>query len=262
MKSGLDGKKRRRWDVFLETEGKSLGLAHCRPFIENKLVNDIFYEGEFKGRPCIVKCSSRAPESIENEFTLGKRLHSIDPLHFPEFYALRSGPLSFVVTEKIEGGKSLADEPDDRYADDVLAILDALYEAKVVHRDFLPSNFLIAADGHLKLIDLQFAVDMESRRIDPWLKRNPQYHFGVFAAVITRDGAWWDDAAFACLLLPSLRSRARSRIGRLRFEVPFSPFVRIRLRMLVLIMRMQRMFCRRNSRRRKVLDRRLERFKW
>ena len=262
MKRKLNERRRRRWDALIETEGKALGLGNCRPFLENKLVNDIFYEGLLNGRPCIVKCSSRAPESIENEYALSSRLHAIDPVHFPAAYAFHPGPLAFVVMEKVEGNRSLADDPDDRYADEVLAILDSLYEAKVVHRDILPSNFLIAPDGHLKLIDLQFAVDMEAKRIDPWMKRHPRYHFGVFAAVVTRDGAWWDDAAFACMLLPSLRTGARSRIGRLRFEVPFSPAVRIRLRLFVLMMRMQRMFCPKDSRRRKALDRRLERFKW
>jgi len=254
MKRKLDERRRRRWDALIETEGKALGLGNCRPFLENKLVNDIFYEGLLVGRPCIVKCSSRAPESIENEYALSSRLHASGP----GWNAYAAGKWM----GKVEGNRSLADDPDDRYADEVLAILDSLYEAKVVHRDILPSNFLIAPDGHLKLIDLQFAVDMEAKRIDPWMKRHPQYHFGVFAAVVTRDGAWWDDAAFACMLLPSLRTGARSRIGRLRFEVPFSPAVRIRLRLYVLMMRMQRMFCPKDSRRRKALDRRLERFKW
>ena len=163
--------------------------------------------------------------------------------------------------EKIKGNRTLEDEPEDKYADEVLAILDSLYKANVVHRDILPSNFLIAPNGHLKLIDLQFAVDMENQRIDPWLQRHPQYHFGIFAAAVTCDGAWWDDAAFACMLLPSLRDGARSRIGRLRFEVHFTPSDRIKLRLFVLMMRMQRMFCSRGSRKRKALDRRLERFK-
>jgi hypothetical protein len=261
MRRRLDERTRRRWDALVETEGRSIGLADCRPFLENKLVNDIFYEGLFNGRPCIVKCSSRAPESIENEYTLSSRLHAVDPLHFPAVYAFHPGPFAFVVTEKVEGNRSLEDEPDDRYANEVLAILDSLYKANVVHRDFLPTNLLIAPDGHLKLIDMQFAVDMGTKRVDPWLARHPKYHFAVFAAVITRDVAWWDDAVFACMALPSLRTLALSRVGRLRFEVKFSPLVRIKLRMLVLAMRLQRLFCAKGSRRRNALDRRLRRFR-
>ena len=245
----------------METEGRILGLSGCRPFLENKLVNDIFYEGMFKGMSCIVKCSSRAPESIANEYELGKRLHSVDPMHFPAVYGHHPGPFAFVVIEKIEGGRSLADEPDERYADEILAILDSLYAANVIHRDILPSNFLIAPDGHLKLIDFQFAVDMGTQCIDPWLKRHPKYHFAVFAAVVTRHGAWWDDAYFAGMLLPTMRERVRSRIGRLRFEIAFSPLDRIRLRFFVFTMTIQRMFCTKESRKRNALDRRLDRFK-
>lgn len=260
-KHALPARIRRKWDLLMQTEGARLGLADCRPFLENKLANDIFYEGRFKGQPCIVKCSSRACESIRNEYTLGQKLHAQDPRHFPAFYAFHPGPLAFVAMEKIKGGKSLADEPDDRYADEVLAILDSLFQANVVHRDILPSNFLIAPDGRLKLIDLQFAIDMTAPRIDPWLERHPGYHFAVFAAGITRDGAWWDDATFARMLLPSLWDRARSRAGRLRYEIPFSRSIRIRLKCLALVMRMQRMFTPKGSRRRQTLDRRLERFK-
>ena len=246
----------------METEGKALGLSDCRIFLENKLVNDVFYEGRFKGAPCIVKCSSRAPESIINEYELGSRLHATDPLHFPEVFACHPGPFAFVVREKVESEKTLAEEPDDRYADEVVAIIDALFEADVIYRDILPANFLIASDGHLKLIDFQFAVDMRTRRIDPWMRRHPEYHFTVFAAVLQGHVAWWDDADFATLLLPGLRPRLESRIGRLRFEMRLTPLILFRLRLLALRLRIRHLFCRRDARKRDALRRRLERLRW
>ena len=258
----LPWREREKWDALVREEGAMIGLSDCNAFLENKLVNDIFYEGVFKGRPCVVKCSSRAPESVENEYKLASRLHALDPVHFPEVYAFSPGPMAFVVTERIEGGKTLADEPDDKYADEVLAILDSLYEAKVVYRDILPANFLIAPDGHLKLIDFQFAVDWNDRRIDPWLRRHPAYHFTVFAGVLQNGVAWWDDADFSTLLLPSLDKSARSRIGRLRLEIPLSAGVRARLALIAFGMRLQRIFTRRGSRKRQSIDRRLERFSW
>jgi serine/threonine protein kinase len=166
------------------------------------------------------------------------------------------------VTEKIEGGKSLEDVPADGFGDDLVAIVDALHAANVVHRDILPSNFLVAPDGHLKLIDFQFAVDMATKKVDPWLLRRPTYHFLVFAAAIGPTGAWWDDAAFVDFLFPFLRERLRSRIGRLRFVFPFSPLVRLRLRLLANGMKLQRLFTRDGSRKRQSIDRRLERFSW
>ena len=262
MARPLKESTRAKWNALIETEGRALGLSDCRIFLENKLVNDIFYEGLFKGRPCIVKCSSRAPESIVNEYELGSRLHATDPLRFPEMFACFPGPFAFVVREKIESERTLADDPDDRYADEVVAIIDDLFRADVVFRDILPSNFMVAADGRLKLIDFQFAVDMRTKRIDPWMRRHPDYHFTVFAAVVQGHVAWWDDADFATLLLPSLRQRLKSRIGRLRFEVRLAPSDLFRLRLLAMRLRIRKLFCRRDTRKRRAICRRLERFKW
>lgn len=258
--NALPRRLRAKWDELIATEGAAMGLSECRVFLENKLVNDIFYVGLHNGRPCMVKCSSRAPESIVNEYEIGRRLHAVAPAHFPAVYACRPGRFAFVVTERIGESISLADRPCDGYADEIAAILDALYAANVVYRDVLPSNFLISPDGHLKLIDFQFAVDMSSGRVDPWLMKHPTYHFAVFAAGISDGGAWWDDAAFACTVFPSARPVLRSRIGRLRFEMRFSFPVRMLLAFHVCKMRVQRMFCGRKSRKYRTLTRRLERF--
>ena len=260
--NALPWREREAWDALVATEGARLGLSECRAFLENKLVNDIFYEGLWKGRPCIVKCSSRAPESIENEYELASRMHAADPLHFPAAYALHRGPRAFVVLEKVEGGRSLEDESDEGHADDILAILDALFAAGIVHRDIQRSNFLVGPDGRVRLIDFQFAMDAKTKRIDPWLARRPTYHFAVFAACLGPNGAWWDDALFASCLFPSVRQLAKPLVGRLRLEIPFTASVRLRLRLLALAMRVRRLFTAKGSRRRAALDRRLKRFTW
>ena len=260
--NALPWREREAWDALVATEGARLGLSKCRAFLENKLVNDIFYEGLWKGRPCIVKCSSRAPESIENEYELASRMHAADPVHCPAAYALHPGPRAFVVLEKVEGGRSLEDESDEGHADDILAILDALFAAGVVHRDIQRSNFLVGPDGRVRLIDFQFAMDAKTKRIDPWLARRPTYHFAVFAACLGPRGASWDDALFASCLFPSVRQSAKPLIGRLRLEIPFTASVRLRLRLLALAMRVRRMFTAKGSRRRAALDRRLKRFTW
>ena len=56
----LDDATRGSWDALIKTEGKALGLEDCRPFLENKVVNDIFYAGTFKGEPCVEVLVARA----------------------------------------------------------------------------------------------------------------------------------------------------------------------------------------------------------
>ena len=104
---GLSDRLRCEWNRIVAAEGARLGISDCRPFLENKIANDIFYEGMFNGRPCIVKCSSRAPDSIANEYEMLKRMHAEAPEVFPEPFALwtsRNGRMAFVAMEKVAGG--------------------------------------------------------------------------------------------------------------------------------------------------------------
>ena len=106
MSSGLPPEERAKWDALIKQEGGAMGLSGCRAFLENKLVNDIFYEGKFNGVPCVVKCSSRAPESIANEYEMSKRLLAADPGVCAEALALwrsEDGRRAFVVTRRLAG---------------------------------------------------------------------------------------------------------------------------------------------------------------
>ena len=174
----LPYKLRKRWDEIISTEGVSHGLSECRPILEKKMVNDIFYEGLFNGVPCIVKCSSKAPDSIANEYEMLKRVQEADSTVFPEPFACwisRDGRMAFVVMEKIGGGTPAAP------ADDILRMTHALKKTGIVHRDISTVNILCGEDGHLKLIDFQFAIDRNNYHESSFMRLNPKYlyvHFG------------------------------------------------------------------------------------
>jgi len=226
---------RRKWDCIMASEGARLGLSECRAFLENKTVNDIFYEGLFNGRQCIVKCSSRAPDSIQNEYEMLKRVHSADAAVFPEPYALwtsSDGRMSFVAMEKV--GSGTPTEP----ADDILRMAEALRSTGIVHRDVSTENILCGEDGHLKLIDFQFAIDRNDYHESRFMLHNPKYlyvHFGNCEGLGL--GKWNDILGLGlaeCLkrFAPQAKdaqARLLAMADGMTFSAPVPPFSRLRL---------------------------------
>jgi len=203
-KSVLPLKCRAAWDALIAGEGAEMGLADCSPFLENKLVNDIFYMGNWKGIPCVVKCSSRAPASIRNEYEVSRRLSAVAPVCAEALahWEAPDGRRAFVVTRRLPGA-SLAEllargvEPDEAIGllEDMLGIARALSEAGLVWRDIIPDNFMLDSDGHLKLIDAQFAIDRWDFREDPYMLANWKYRSLVFAHHPDMAGRGWNDVA-------------------------------------------------------------------
>lgn len=202
---GLAPALRRGWDAVLAAEGPALGLSGCRPFLENKQVNDLFYEGCFKGIPCMVKCSTRAPASLRNELETSRRLAAADPGVCAAALACWSSPdgrRAFVVTERLPG-PSLAEmmaagldaASRARVAADLLRIARALAKAGVVWRDLLPDNFMMDATGHLRLIDAQFALARGDVREDPYLLAHRRYRLLGFAYSTRLHGRGWNDVS-------------------------------------------------------------------
>ena len=258
MSRGLSRRKRAAWDALIESEGPALGLSDCRSFLENKLVNDIFYEGTFKGGPCIVKCSSRAPESIENEYKMSRRLNAVAPVCAEALALWRSpdGRRAFVVTRRLPGpslaaivAKAVGEEEAIGVLEDMIRIADALIKSGIVWRDIIPDNFMRDSDGHLKLIDAQFAIDRNDFREDPFLLKDWGYRMLAFAHHPMTAGYGWNDAAMMLFYTWKLSSSARAQelCDRLRamsdasnFAVEYGGMDRFRMRLALAVMRVQR----------------------
>ena len=183
------------WDSIIAAEGAAMGLSECSVFLENKLVNDIFYEGLYQGVPCVVKCSSKAPESIRNEYEVGVKLNAANPQVFPRFYGCHvseDGKYAFVAMEKLHNLKEI--EPKSA-GDDAVAIVKALDRTGIVHRDVYIDNLMIGNDGHLKLIDFQFAVDRNKYKECAWMRRNWKYRYVVLGIVSGLPIGVWNDAS-------------------------------------------------------------------
>ena len=274
MKRRLDKRLRARWDVLIETEGTALGLSVCRPFLENKLVNDIFYEGTFKGRPCIVKCSSRAPESIVNEYEMSCRLAAVDSGVCAEALACwrsADGKMAFVVMHRLPGptlsallDAGVSEEVASGFAKDALAIEAALERAALVHRDIFPGNLMQDEAGHLRLVDMQFSVDFDRPQPDVWLRRHPKYHYlslGIHPAFGM--GVWNDaESLSVCLrFLPQTvavreaRATLQKRVAERFCRVPVTGLERCRIRLYAVSLSVQMLFRPASEKRERLADR-------
>jgi serine/threonine protein kinase len=260
MNNRISAKAREKWDAFISTEGKAAGLSGCRPFLESKTVNDIFYEGMFKNRPCIVKCSSRAPDAICNEYRVMRQLYEVDTGVFPEPYACcvsKDGRLAFVAMERLSGDTAV--DP----AGDFVRMAKALEKTGIVHRDIL-KNILPGADRHLKLIDFQFAVDRNNYQESSYMRRNPKYLYTVFGVQKSLWLGAWNDCTELLIALRLYKvpednpayAKLLSMEQGMFFCPPIGWFVRLRLLFYKISLRLQHAFA--VGKKRQAIARRLE----
>lgn len=188
-----------------------------------------FFTGFLDGRRCFVKYSPYAADLTAAEWRhpqalaagTGRRLFERSLF----WHMLRSGG-AFVITEWIEGETldALTARRDpllisraESIAEDMLAIADALARAKVVHRDIRPTNLFVSADGHLKLIDFQFATSAEKPREAPWIDAHPEILDGLGADYALARGKWNDRfslrKALAGLPVTPARDRALAALS-------------------------------------------------
>lgn len=209
--AAADSQFRKKWDPIVETEGRALGLTCCRPFLENKTVNDIFYAGLYRSRPCIVKCTTKAADALLQEYKFLQRLHRTAPVCVPEPFAFwkdENASRAFLIMEKVSGPplselltRGLPCAQQVTFAEDLLRLAETLSSEGIVHRDLFADNLLLGADGHLKAIDFQFAIDRRAPHESRWMTRNWKYRYVVFG--VNHDlgiGVWNDPAAIAKII--------------------------------------------------------------
>ena len=263
------------WRQIVDDTGAELGIADCRVLLENKYINDVFFEGRFKGRDAVVKCSSTCAWSIGNEFRLASRLHAVAPSVVAEPLAAWTsddGRRAFVVTEKVSGpsltellARGVTDGQADGFAADIDRLADALKETGIVHRDLFADNLLLGADGHLKAIDWQLAIDRNDYREDPWVARHWKFRYVVFGVNRELGLGVWDDFHALGKILAQLPQTAAVRAvaarlsaeGRtMAFAAPPDAMTRLKLRLYAVSLRLQMALRGRRHRKYAQLDRR------
>lgn len=251
-------------------------VADKTVFLRNKYINDVFWEGTFRGVPCIEKSSDKAVWSIGNEFKTASRMYAAAPEVVAEpllWTFAGDGRRASVATARVGGpplSRLLAEGPldgarADAFAADVLRLADALRATGVVHRDLFADNLLLGADGHLKAIDWQLAVDRNDYREDPWVERHWKFRYVVFG--VNRElglGVWNDFAALEKVLAEfpqtAAVAAARARLAReapeMAFSAPPDAWTKMRLRLYAASLRVQMLLKGRGHRKYAQLERR------
>ncbi len=256
--------------------GGSLEVSDAAVFLENKYINDSFEKGVFQGTPCVVKRSSKAVWSIGNEYRMAARMYAANPATVPRPLAWAyhcADHSAEVVTARVAGPsladllkKGVTDAQADGFAADVRALAEALKKEGILHRDLFEDNLLLDADGHLKAIDWQLAIDRHAYREDPWVEGHWKFLYVVFG--VNRElgmGNWNDFHALGKVLARLPQTTAvRETSAWLASEAPAMGFSRpphgltaLRLRLYALSLRVQILLNIRRPEKRARLERRL-----
>ena len=250
-------------------------LAGRTLFLKDKYINDAFYSGTCLGLDAVEKRSSKAIWSIGNEYRITALMYDVAPNLVPRPIAWRfaaDGSWASVVTERVKGPslaellkRGLSDAEADSFAADVLALADALKKTGVVHRDLFADNLLLGADGHLKAIDWQLAIERASYREDPWVVRHWKFRYVVFG--VNRElglGVWNDFHALRKLLaefpqtdfVKSVCASLSERMSGMAFSFPPDRMTRIKLALYGLSLRFQMLLRGKRHRKYAQLERR------
>lgn len=105
----------------------------------------------------------------ENEYNITKWVFGVGPAYFVKPVQLHSGDINYLVTNWVDGvgldeyieNNKLTTKQKESLVGDLYEIHKALWRAKIVHRDLIPRNFMVA-NGHLVLLDFYWAVKYDN----------------------------------------------------------------------------------------------------
>lgn len=153
---------------------EKFALTDVRPIMINHYGGSqyIYFRASDNGRPLFVKWGGIG-DTCKNEFIYADRLYRLNPRNFirPHFYRC-DGTVKCVAMDYVDGlsldrllakGR-IATEMQKVLASQMKDIAATLLEARCVHRDIRPANFIWTADKRLCLIDNQFTVSADKYR--------------------------------------------------------------------------------------------------
>lgn len=169
---------------------------------------------------CSVHYLTVGRETLVTDFDFGRRFANRMPQNAfrPLFFRLdENGELfgigvrqrlpGFTLREAVRRG--LSAEDSGRMAKELLEIAKALAELGLCHRNLTPDELWVGDDGHVRVADFSFAVDLDGGRETGWLSRELEVLANLGGGYRLDAGRWCDRQAIAkCVeLLPSCPTR-------------------------------------------------------
>ena len=213
------------WQDLAAEISELSGVTDIRPFRLEDVrggtpLKTFFLSGRYGERSCFIKYSPfargltaaewRMPQTLaETEFGLFVR---------PLFWHVTRDGGAFVVQEMVDGtpletlirrNDPILRDRAETVAGDLTAIAEALDRAGIVHRDVRPANLLVRPDGHVTLIDFQFAIRRDAVREDAFLQQNPRILYVLGEEYAPARGRWNDAHAIRAVLRLLPQSVAR-----------------------------------------------------
>ena len=221
------------WKVLADEVAALSGVTDLRPFRVIELrawasLGTFFFSGRFEGRPCFVKYSPVARSLTAAEWRQPQLARQQDEAVFvqPLLWHVTKDGGAFVVQEMVDGrpmsallrtGDAVLADKGETVVSDLVRIAEALDRAGIVHRDIRPANLLVGEDGHVTLIDFQFAIARTARFDDDYVQRNPRIAYVLGEDYALAHGQW-NDAHAICKVLAQLPSSEErdAALARLR----------------------------------------------
>ena len=192
----------------------TLGLENLTPVQYTQAAHTglLYFKGRSGDMDIFVKAGDD-PQRCRREFGAANDAWRAAPtlVAKPVFY--RALPEDSAICTEWLAGPSLADylsstnrtrEKDESAARDVIEIARALGGIGIVHRDLRPDNLMFGSDGHLKLIDFQFAVRLDSYKEESRYRRHPESLRPLGTPEYSRGDLTWDDMYSAARILEKL----------------------------------------------------------
>lgn len=157
-----------------------------------------FYKATKDQDAFFVKSSS---VSYGDEFRFAKIAHDENSSFFAKPIEFYDGEVNYFVTQWVDGvgldeymaKDSVSTRQKKTLIKDLVSIQDILWNLGIVHRDIIPRNFIVSADGRLVLIDFYWAVDACNYQEYDYVKKNIE-HIRHLGEDFSAGEYQWDDA--------------------------------------------------------------------